>query len=577
MNCSVNCSTHFNIDAGTRAISTSGGKITLMQYDHNSERFGFKMPQINDGHDMLKCDKVEIQYINIDKATREETRGIYEVDDVRAGEEGQIEFSWLVSQNATKRCGILSFVVSFICYAEGSTEINYLWSTGTFSNISVCSSIHNDEIIVEQYIDVLEQWRRDVFENYYTKDEVYTKTEVDEKLKDKANDADVKEIENAVFNTVDLTKCTTITAGNPVITENTIDGNTNSEVHGIIDVSGYVELVVEAVGIEDVLLTINGTEYTAFYEIPDVRDAKPVVYKGFVTEPIEFEFFLMGSAKFTKFITTSDYELLNSVHENKEEISQIKKEQAKRTNIKNALGEGSIEQTPKVEEWTPENTQIADYFKNPTDSKKLIQGKLDENGNVVIDTGVFGPYSALFSGYGQVTGEQSAIVGRRNVMLGSMAFATGNDNFMLGNYGFAAGTKNSVFSNGGFAQGGNNIVKGIYGSAMGANCEAIADASHAQNLFCKALGYGSDAGGMYTIADLTAQFVRGKYNDSVPNAIAIFGNGTSETNRKNAFYLTTGGNGWFAGDVTFTYKGKEYKASDLMTRLEALEKKLATT
>lgn len=190
MGCSVNCGSHFSINTETRAISTPSGKITLMQYDHNSERLGFKMPQIVDGHDMLKCDKVEIQFINIDKVTKEETKGVYEVDDLKPGEDGQVEFSWLVSQNATQRCGILSFLVSFICYAEGSVELEYLWSTATFSGISINQGMDNGPIILEEYVDVLEKWRQDVFtdilkevqKNYISKADITDKIELSPKI-----------------------------------------------------------------------------------------------------------------------------------------------------------------------------------------------------------------------------------------------------------------------------------------------------------------------------------------------------------------------------------------------------------
>ena len=62
---------HFIIDPVTRSITNANAaKNKLIQFDHNSEIFTFEIPQYVDGHDMNKCDKVEIHYINIDGKTK---------------------------------------------------------------------------------------------------------------------------------------------------------------------------------------------------------------------------------------------------------------------------------------------------------------------------------------------------------------------------------------------------------------------------------------------------------------------------------------------------------------------------
>lgn len=76
--------THFTIDPITRQITNAGSaKSILMQSDHNSERFTFEIPRFVDGHDMSLCNQVEVHYNNIDYKTRQENRGLYDVDDLQ--------------------------------------------------------------------------------------------------------------------------------------------------------------------------------------------------------------------------------------------------------------------------------------------------------------------------------------------------------------------------------------------------------------------------------------------------------------------------------------------------------------
>lgn len=131
-------------------------KTKVMQYDHNSERFTFCMPQFVEGHDMLGC-KVEVRYINIDTNTKEETKGLYEVKDVQKHPEknDHIMFSWLLSQNVTRRAGVVHFLIRFSC-------VDYAWSTDKYRAISVAEGIYDADVIEELYADVFEQWKAEI-------------------------------------------------------------------------------------------------------------------------------------------------------------------------------------------------------------------------------------------------------------------------------------------------------------------------------------------------------------------------------------------------------------------------------
>ncbi len=155
---------HFKIDPITREIiNQTPAKIQLMQGDHNSERFTFEIAKV-DGHDMSKCDKIEVHYINVAADKTEQSEDVYPVGDMQISPSSNdvIIFSWLISGNATKYAGTLSFIVRFTCLT-GET-IDYVWNTGIFKGISVGEGMNNSEAAIAEYTDVLEAWRQSLFE-----------------------------------------------------------------------------------------------------------------------------------------------------------------------------------------------------------------------------------------------------------------------------------------------------------------------------------------------------------------------------------------------------------------------------
>ena len=164
---------YFEIDAVTRKIQAKSGKSALIQGDHNSEVFTFRLPRLIDGHDMSKCNSVQVHYINVDSTTKAQINGVYAVEDMRVDpeDENAVVLSWLISQNATKYAGILSFIVKFMCVDGGA--VSYVWNTAIFTGISISNGIDNSGVIVEEYADVLAQWevRLDTLEQGGASDE----------------------------------------------------------------------------------------------------------------------------------------------------------------------------------------------------------------------------------------------------------------------------------------------------------------------------------------------------------------------------------------------------------------------
>lgn len=151
----------FTIDPKTREIKNETDKTILMQGDHNSERFTFELPRHVDGHDMSLCNKVEVHYNNIDAKTKDTNSGVYEINDLQIAGENVI-CSWLISGNATQYAGVLAFVVKYACVTDGT--VDYQWFTDINKDFIISESINNAEAVVEEYTDILAQWKAELFE-----------------------------------------------------------------------------------------------------------------------------------------------------------------------------------------------------------------------------------------------------------------------------------------------------------------------------------------------------------------------------------------------------------------------------
>ena len=143
-------SLHFIIDGNTRLVKNSTeAKVTLVQYDHNSERITFELPRYIDGHDMSLCTNAQVHYINIERKTNRESVGVYECDDLQIApdDENVVICSWLISKNATRFVGSLFFVIRFVCSED--REITYSWNTARHTGLSVTDGIYNGEDVDE--------------------------------------------------------------------------------------------------------------------------------------------------------------------------------------------------------------------------------------------------------------------------------------------------------------------------------------------------------------------------------------------------------------------------------------------
>ena len=141
----VDSDARFVIDPNTRMISTTSDKLELVQGDHQSERITFEIPRIVEGHDMSLCDRIEIHYIDSGRGAQGTSRDIYLVDDFISGDR-TCTFTWLVSGNATRFNGKLSFSIIFKCHDSDGACV-YRWNTEICKLLSVKEGLDNTDSI----------------------------------------------------------------------------------------------------------------------------------------------------------------------------------------------------------------------------------------------------------------------------------------------------------------------------------------------------------------------------------------------------------------------------------------------
>lgn len=154
---------HFIVNADDRSITNKSGEIlTIMQYDHNSERATFEIPRYIEEHDMLLCDLVMVLFTNTSRGTsaanRSTSSGDYKVKDLAVKQDypDTLTCSWLIAREATQYVGTLKFQLQFVCHENEEKQIpEYYWHTDQCNMIEVKPSLNSGNEVAEAYPDVI--------------------------------------------------------------------------------------------------------------------------------------------------------------------------------------------------------------------------------------------------------------------------------------------------------------------------------------------------------------------------------------------------------------------------------------
>lgn len=161
---------HFVIDPVSKTITNDSGKLVIVQGDHNSERYTFEVPRYVEDHDMGESTRIEVHFSNYIRTKKEINNDMYPVAvaDIRSTKD-KVFFSWVISGNATKLVGYLTFSVTFICHDDDNNVV-YTWSTGIYESISVIARHNNTESVLQLYPDLYEQLKKDIMKDIPTSD-----------------------------------------------------------------------------------------------------------------------------------------------------------------------------------------------------------------------------------------------------------------------------------------------------------------------------------------------------------------------------------------------------------------------
>lgn len=158
---------YFIINPDTRKV-TVPVKYSSVIGDNGSQIFTFSIKRYVDGYDIMDCNDVTIHYDIISEENGSKLYSdVYQCDDLRVSEtdENIVLVSWKLSKNATKFNGILSFTIKYsTTYVDEEEQVKetYVLQSRICEKLRIFTRVNNSQQIVEEYGDVLQQWKEDL-------------------------------------------------------------------------------------------------------------------------------------------------------------------------------------------------------------------------------------------------------------------------------------------------------------------------------------------------------------------------------------------------------------------------------
>lgn len=245
---------------------------------------------------------------------------------------------------------------------------------------------------------------------------------------------------------------------------------------------------------------------------------------------------------------------LNNIGDGIEEAIGLAEEGAAgAANMEKGTGASATQQLPD---------KVADGF--DFTGKNANATALDTTLTGAIPYGATGDFASAFGGKSSAQGKRSHTEGSTTIAKGANSHAEGSNSVALGTSSHA--------------EGGSTTAKGEFSHSEGTNTVAQGNFTHAEGESTKAIGNWSHAGGWMSIANhdyslvhgaglvtgANEQIVFGQYNKAT-DSLLVIGNGTGaeESQRKNVFEVSSG------GDVLFHYDGDMYSLHKILEALFA--------
>lgn len=198
-----------------------------------------------------------------------------------------------------------------------------------------------------------------------------------------------------------------------------------------------------------------------------------------------------------------------------------------------------------------ESLKFGNILMKPTSSGNLAIGDYAEFGSTVRIGNPSSRYTRINSNGLMVNNENTVIAqigygtagdpNGGNSVYAFYTFGERKTGTSSGGYSLIEGCNNAATGFCAHAEGWNSTASGVSSHAEGSYSEASGDDSHAEGRDTKAIGQYSHAGGLGTIAKNNYQTAIGRYNADGNYAFSV-GNGSSDTERSNAFTVDWSGN-----------------------------------
>lgn len=542
----IDADPHFVIDINTRNIkNVSQTKTSLVQYDHNSERFSFTLPRFIEGHDMMECNSVQVHYFS---TANPDTKGVYAVTDLAICEEDteNVCCTWLISQNVTQASGALQFMLRFACVAADGT-VDYAWHTNTFTGISITAGMNNADAVVEQYADILEQWKVElegVGRSYYDTGEIFNDYERNKAINQYTHAEGAHTLAGAKgFRILD-------TVGETV-THQYYQGFVLDSIEGL-EVGDKVSVrvgkhyrnvgTIRSFGAtyddRKNIVMLNGTlpsdfELAAQYKV----DNAPWYNSLWVEEKPEVGTIEIGYGAHAEGIYT--YALLVGAHT--EGVGTI-------ASGYYAHAEGERTKADYCSHAEGRETEALGYYSHAEGHTCKATGEATHAEGYFSEATAIGAHSEGY--YTKASGRYSHTEGEQTEAFGSDAHAEGFATKATANCSHAEGSGTQATANNAHAEGYNSIASGNVAHAEGSGCVASGFASHAQGNACKAEGDASHSEGVNNTAMGEGQHVQGKH--AIPDLNGDYAHIVGGGNwgaPKNIHTVDWAGNAFYAGAV----------------------------
>ena len=202
-------------------------------------------------------------------------------------------------------------------------------------------------------------------------------------------------------------------------------------------------------------------------------------------------------------------------------------------------------------------TSIEITYTTKNSSLYLTFGNRDSSGNIGnysiaegIDVIASGAYSHAEGQGTTASGAYSHAEGQGTTARGMYSHAEGRYTTARGMYSHAEGRYTTASEDESHTEGYNTTASGYASHAEGYYTDANEWASHAEGDGTTASAKGTHAGGLGTVADGEYMTAIGKHNTENSGKAFVVGNGTSNTNRSDAFTVDWSGNTVMKGGLT---------------------------